>query len=125
MTPPEAGAQPTPTPRVIIIPAEETISGLPSAFKKEQDALRQARIEGASSFAEFVTSIQSHRHTDRGEIADRFLKTNYPPDGKPTRNDATDFEIERDYHKQCDELGIDRAQRLGHSQLLRRAGRRK
>jgi hypothetical protein len=65
------------------------------------------------------------RHSPKSERAIAVLKDIFPPDGRPARSAVSDSQLERKYHEACDRLDISERDRVGHTQLLRCAGRKK
>jgi hypothetical protein len=72
-----------------------------------------------------IESRQRRRHRPKSDPAIEILRHLYPPEGKPLRNDVSDFELERAYHDECDRRRMHKTGRASHTQLLRCAGRRK
>jgi hypothetical protein len=65
------------------------------------------------------------RHAPKGERAIAVLKYLYPlADGRPSREDVPDPELEIAYNDECKRRGIDEKYRVKKSQLLRLAGRK-
>jgi len=71
-------------------------------------------------------SRKRRRHRPKSDPAIVILQHVYPSDdGKPSRNEVSDFELEKAYHDECDRRGISKKARAGRTQLLRCAGRKK
>jgi hypothetical protein len=65
------------------------------------------------------------RHRPKSAPAMAVLKDIFPPDGRPSREDVPDSELERAYNQECDRRGIHKNDRVKKTQLLRCTNRKK
>jgi hypothetical protein len=95
--------------------------------ERQQGIVRVPRIPPAwwERTEQTAKPAPQKRHAPKSEPAIAVLKEEFPPDGRPSRLDVPDAELERRYHAACDRRGIHKNDRVKKSQLLRCTGRKK
>ena len=86
----------------------------------------RAYIEGVrDTFRCMQESRKQRRHRPKSDPAIDILQHIYRShNGKPSRNEVSDFELEKAYQDECEKRGIPKAARAKRTQLLRCAGRK-